>query len=266
MSLSEQHDITVDFRESKLIEAFEKIKSKYETIKITQTNLFLGDIAIHNGDIIIERKTWADLEASIKDGRYEEQSHRLKEAKEEGYNIYYFLEGDLSRHRGRLPNTTLISTMYSLTRKGFYVIQTKSIDDTALYIMQFTDKGKRDLNKNKLNTYESVSLNKKKNSLITRDNIGVYMLSQIPNISVTNATTILERFQGNISNLILELQTNPNVLDGITQTTKDGKKRKMSKAVIENIKLFLGTETIITEQPTHDNSIQEDTTSLEQES
>lgn len=233
-------DITIDYRETKLLESIQSIKSKYENIKVEQTNLLLGDITIHNGDIIIERKTWADLESSIKDGRYEEQSHRLKEAKEEGYNIYYFLEGDLSRHRGRLPTTTLISTMYSLTRKGFFVIQTKSIEDTALHILQFTDKGIRDLTKNKLNTYESASLNKKKNSLITQDNISIYMLSQIPGISISNATSILERFDGNITRLILELNDNPNSLDGLTQTTKDGKKRKISKSIIENIKIFLG--------------------------
>lgn len=260
--MSEQYDITIDFRESRLMESLELLKCKYENIRIGHSNLHLGDITIHNGDIIIERKTWADLEASIKDGRYEEQSHRLKEAKEEGYNIYYFLEGDLSRYRGRLPVTTLISTMYSLTRKGFYVIQTKSIDDTALYIMQFTDKGMRDLSKNKLNTYESVSLNKKKNSLITRENIGVYMLAQIPNISITNATCILEKFQGNISNLILEIQNNPNALDGITHTTKDGKKRKISKSVIENIKLFLqkeDTTTLETKDPVNESTLMQET-------
>jgi len=144
--------------------------------------------------------------------------------------------------------------MYSLTRKGFFVIQTKNVDETALYIMQFTDKGIRDLQKNKLNSYESASLNKKKNSLITRDNISIYMLSQIPNISISNATSILERFDGSITKLILELQTNELALDGLTQTTKDGKKRKINKSVIENIKTFLGkvaetnSETITLEQ------------------
>jgi ERCC4-type nuclease len=252
-------DITIDFRESKLLESINRLKDKYPNIKIEQSNLLLGDIKIHNGDNIIERKTWADLEASIKDGRYEEQSHRLKEAKEEGFNIYYFLEGDLSRHRGSLPSTTLISTMYSLTRKGFFVIQTKTTDDTALYILQFTDKDLRDQTKNKLNSYESASLNKKKNSLITRENISVYMLSQIPGISVSNATSILEHFDGKITNLIIELQTNPNILDGMTQTTKDGKKRKINKPVIENIKRFL-----LKDAETNEDEVV--STTLEQES
>jgi ERCC4-type nuclease len=268
------YDITVDFREAKLIELLQKgIGDCYGDITMGQSNLFLGDITIHNGDIIIERKTWADLEASIKDGRYEEQSHRLKEAKEEGYNIYYFLEGDLSRHRGSLNSKTLISTVYSLTRKGFYVIQTKNLEDTALYILQFTSKGKKDLSKNKLNTYESVSLNKKKNSHITKENISVYMLSQIPGISTTNATSILERFDGKITNLILEIQTNPNVLDGITQTTKDGKKRKISKTILENIKTFLSknsetnfSDTNFSETNFSETNLINDDSTLKQES
>jgi ERCC4-type nuclease len=238
------NDITVDCRESKLLESIQELQlsnEKYKEIKVVHSNLPLGDITIHNGDIIIERKTLLDLEASIKDGRYEEQSHRLQQSKQEGYNIYYFLEGDLSRHRGRIPITTLISTIYSLTRKGFFVIQTKSIQDTALYILQFTEKGIREQNKNKLNTYESVSLNKKKNSNITPDNIGIYMLCQIPFISILNATTILEHFDGKITNLILELEKNPNILDGM-QIVKDGKKRKISKTIIDNIKIYLGSK------------------------
>jgi ERCC4-type nuclease len=143
--------------------------------------------------------------------------------------------------------------MYSLTRKGFFVIQTKSIDDTASYILQFTDKGIRDQNKNKLNTYESVSLNKKKNSLITKENISVYMLSQIPGISSSNATCILEKFNGKITNLIFELQKDPNCLNGLMQTTKDGKKRKINKTIIENIKLFLGNEVSETNEYTETN-------------
>ena len=241
--------VTVDFRESKLLESLQKLKEKYTNITVESSNLLLGDITIHNSEMIIERKTWADLEASIKDGRYEEQSHRLKDAKEEGFSIYYFLEGDLSKYRGRLPTTTLISTMYSLTRKGFFVIQTKSVDDTALFILQFADKSHRDQNKNKVSTYESVSLNKKKNSHITQENISVYMLAQIPNMSTVISTCILEKFNGRITNLILELQKNPDVLDGIYTTSTDGKKRKISKNVIDNIKLFLTSEKIVETNP-----------------
>ena len=241
--------VIVDFRESKLLESLHKLKDKYINITVESSNLLLGDITIHNSEMIIERKTWADLEASIKDGRYEEQSHRLKDAKEEGFNIYYFLEGDLAKYRGGLPTTTLISAMYSLTRKGFFVIQTKSVDDTALFILQFADKSQREQHKNKVSTYESVSLNKKKNSHITQENISVYMLAQIPNMSTLISTCILEKFNGRITNLILELQKNPDVLDGIYTTSTDGKKRKISKNVIDNIKLFLNPEKIVETNP-----------------
>ena len=232
--------IILDFREHALMCSVEKMKDKYPDITIEQQNLNLGDILIPGNNILIERKTWSDLEASIKDGRYLEQSHRLKEATEEGYHVYYFLEGDLARHRGALPITTLISTIYSLTDKGFFVIQPRTVDETALFIFQFATKILKDSkNTSKSTSYESASLNKKKNSHITRENISLYMLAQIPGVSIINATAILESFEGHISNLILSLNENQDILNGLSQTTKDGKKRKINKNVIENIKEFL---------------------------
>jgi threonine dehydrogenase-like Zn-dependent dehydrogenase len=50
--------------------------------------------------MIIERKTLADLLASIKDGRYEEQSHRLKYASGfPSHNVLYIIEGMFSTLR-----------------------------------------------------------------------------------------------------------------------------------------------------------------------
>ena len=43
-------------------------------------------------DYIIERKTLGDLAGSIKDGRYIEQKHRLKNTKIN--NVYYLFEGN----------------------------------------------------------------------------------------------------------------------------------------------------------------------------
>lgn len=231
--------IELDYREDRLMKSCESLKEKYPEIEVKFANLHLGDIAINDSEkILIERKTLADLEASIKDGRYTEQSFRLSQAKEEGWTIYYFLEGDLSRYSGGIKTETIISTIYSLTHKGFFVIQTKNIDDTALYLLQFSDKIRRDESgKPKTNTYESSSVNKKKNSNITRDNISLYMLSQIPNISVNVATILLEKYK-HINVLIEELNKDPTILDGFTYI-KDGKTRKMNKNVIENVKEFL---------------------------
>ena len=68
----------------------------------------LGDLILHDPNlgqgrdiVIFERKTLNDLAASIRDGRYKEQSFRLIEtAAATGFNthhIVYIIEGDLSR-------------------------------------------------------------------------------------------------------------------------------------------------------------------------
>ncbi len=71
--------INIDYREKDLRYEFALLEksaefNKYnEEIKITSSNLAIGDIAIENNDkevVIIERKTLQDLAASIKDGRY----------------------------------------------------------------------------------------------------------------------------------------------------------------------------------------------------
>ena len=77
--------------------------------EIKSERLPLGDIILHDPrqgqqkDIVIfERKTLADLAASIRDGRYKEQSFRLIEtAAASGFhkhNIVYIIEGDLARY------------------------------------------------------------------------------------------------------------------------------------------------------------------------
>jgi hypothetical protein len=72
---------------------------------ITTRNLPVGDIWIGlsgedilPGGLIIERKTVADLEASIKDGRYREQRLRLlTHCQETGARPLYIIEGHVDR-------------------------------------------------------------------------------------------------------------------------------------------------------------------------
>ena len=55
----------------------------------------LGDVIICNEEeekVVIERKSLTDLEASIKDGRYEEQSYRLNGLPHHNHNIIYIID------------------------------------------------------------------------------------------------------------------------------------------------------------------------------
>ena len=77
--------IQIDNREKELITQIDIIKSiipAFANIKVEIVLLPIGDILIVDAEnketkLIFERKSICDLSASIKDGRYEEQSYRL---------------------------------------------------------------------------------------------------------------------------------------------------------------------------------------------
>jgi ERCC4-type nuclease len=115
---------------------------------IKKEQLAIGDIILEDdkGEVIIifERKTLYDLAASIRDGRYNEQSFRLDKENIHNHNIVYIIEGDIERYiekKGRVSKKTLISCMFSLLYyKGFSVFRTNSICETADVVVFFADK------------------------------------------------------------------------------------------------------------------------------
>ena len=78
---------------------------------------------------------------------------------------------------------------------------------------------------------------KEKNKNITPENIGTILLCQIPLVHSVSAIAIMEKFSS-IHHLITSLIDNPNCLNEI-YTETNGKKRKLSKTMIQNIKKFL---------------------------
>ena len=134
--------IKIDTREQELFKKCEAtINSvpKFKDIQLISENLPLGDIIINDGIndcIIIERKTLTDLAASIKDGRYEEQSYRLNGINHHNHNIIYLIEGDINRFNSfkeRIDKQTLYSAMFSINYfKGFSIMRSNTLDETAL--------------------------------------------------------------------------------------------------------------------------------------
>ena len=248
--------IVIDFREKDILN-FCNSQLNGRDIIITSENLPLGDIKIDK--LLIERKTINDLAASIVDGRYKEQSFRLNKALEEGYKIFYFIEGNLDLYTGSISKNTLISTIYSLTHKGFQVLLTKNSKESSLFILQFAEKMKIEKCKNEKEsinsesneikickelTYENTEgiVQKKKNKNITKENISVFMLCQIPGISITTAGILLEKY-GHISKLIIAINNNPNEMNDFEyikeSSTKECKIKKLNKNIIKNLNEFL---------------------------
>ena len=196
--------------------------------EIKSERLPLGDVILHDPSqgqqkdiVIFERKTLADLAASIRDGRYKEQSFRLIEtAASTGFHthhIIYIIEGDLARYDERhtqITKTALQSAMVSLMYyKGFSVIRTMNVGETADFILRFADKVAKEgpLPVADLPTptptasYSEVSAKKEKRDFITRENIGEIMLAQVPGVSAKMAAAILAKYGGSIYEFLGDL-------------------------------------------------------------
>ena len=87
------------------------------------------------------------------------------------------------------------------------------------------------------NNYAQVHKRIKKNN-INPDNIGIIILSQIPNVSVGAASAIMEKYN-NIKNLMDHLIHDSIALNNISIVDKNGNKRKINKTCISNIYNFL---------------------------
>ena len=210
--------------------------------------------------IIFERKTLNDLSASIKDGRYDEQSYRLDGIEHPNHNITYLIEGSITPPncvllKERSDKAVLYSAMCSICYfKGFTVMRSFDMSESASMICYFALKLMKSKNKqlfyqeekDKEGEFESVKDEKKycsvvkrvKKDNITKENIGEIMLCQIPGVSSQTAYAIFNKFK-NINNLLINIQQDKNCLNDVCTTDNKNKSRKISKKTIENIILFL---------------------------
>lgn len=243
--------IYIDERERELYTYLQQKNTN--NIVIVKEVLSLGDVILKTDDdnqiIIIERKTIQDLLSSIKDGRYREQSHRLIHSSEIlPHRIIYLIEGMFQNHSLQ-EKQMVYSSMVSLNQiKGFSVMRTLSIEDTGQVLLNMTDKLQRELEKGNFSiqlkqddtTIPYCSVVKKvKKENITPENMGEIILCQIPGISSINAVAIMKSGGfSSISKLIDKLREDPKYLETI-YVENNGKKRKLSKTIIENIHKYL---------------------------
>ena len=246
--------ITVDIREHTLIKLLKALKNDYEfSFDIIVERMDLGDVAIYDGEeelLLVERKRLSDLASSIKDGRYAEQSYRLNGCSLHNHNIIYLVEGNISQYSDRWSKVrpgTLYTTMFSLQYfKGFSLVRTFDVTETAEYILRVTDKLSRTKDRlgfyhknfqpKKENYVKVVHKEKKKN--ITPENIGGIILSQIPGISTATSSVLMTKY-GSLFQLLKALEKDRSCLDKLTYKTKKGMERRISKTSISNIMQYL---------------------------
>jgi ERCC4-type nuclease len=154
---------------------------------------------------------------------------------------------------------TMYSAIFSLNYyKGFSVIRTFNIEETAIFICNTASKLLKERNGKK--AYYSITstnvqstipnidektdkdyvnvVKKIKKDNITRDNISEIMLCQMPGISSVTALAIIEKYKS-LSNLLIELSKDDNCLKDISYINAKGQSRKINQKSAEIIKQFL---------------------------
>jgi ERCC4-type nuclease len=264
--------IIIDEREASLYHLCQTFAETHQmkSTPIEKRVLQLGDIIFTSDDesvthLVIERKSFSDLLASVKDGRYAEQSHRLIHCFSNPHNIVYLLEGMFSTVHQEKDKKKIISCMASLNYfKGFSLMRTVSASETAQHIVYLADKIAKELPLKKPQTIEVsqepsaeantetssdasqpvnvpapycsvVKASKKAN--ITKENIGEIILCQIPGISSTIAVELMKPF-GTFAEFMNKIKEDSVYLDSVAIET-NGKKRKIGKNVIDGIRGFL---------------------------
>ena len=197
--------LIIDAREKALIDL---LTISYPDVKFETKNLDIGDIHVyHNGVlvIIIERKTIADLIASIKDGRYKEQKLRLL-AQPKSTKIIYLIEGKIVDDCGESSQSSVsTSTIWSifvklLLRDSFNVFRTKSLKETGKFVSKIMEKGEECFKDGAQYTSASIQqdykdcLKTKKKENITPAICFVRQLCQIQGCSTTIAEQIAVKY------------------------------------------------------------------------
>ena len=264
--------IKIDNREQELIAEIQQVLSLFDTkeIHIKVEMLPLGDIIISDDEdndlIIIERKSINDLIASIKDGRYEEQSYRLSGSPIHNHNIIYLIEGVI--HIAKKHNHHMVySAIFSLNHyKGFSVIRSMNMQESAIFIVNSAKKIMTNTRLNKSPHYSSQGcmasvgdgaddvvtdaslidkpqyssvVKKVKKDNITAENMGEIMLSQMPGLSHVTAGAIMTHFGGSFQTLVMKIKESPDCLREVTYLNAKNQPKHLNKTIIENIVKFL---------------------------
>ena len=284
--------LIIDKRETVLFQKCSEELSRLlqETTKkitIIQQDLPIGDMIIQKDDettlLIIERKSFSDLLSSIKDGRYEEQSHRLLNTSElPPHSIVYLIEGMFSNLKNPKDKNLIFSCITSLNFfKGFSIMRTSTIYETAEWLILLVLKITKELEKGRepyflsspyLRNFtqnnqqikeeeENKEGNQEKSNTIieTTENYCNFVKKvKKENITPENIGEIILSQIPGISSVtsiaimkkfstfpkfMVELEKDPECMNDIKLKT-NGKFRKISKSSIDNIIKYLSQGTV----------------------
>lgn len=141
--MTNQIKIIVDDREQAVIPYFNEYKT-HPNITYCVQRINIGDYSIVYKEyilMIIERKSWKDLAASIKDGRKDNVEKLLKLRRDVGCQIFYLIEGNPMPKATvkfcRVPYKNLRSHLdHLIMRDNIHIIQSKNQENTVERIFE----------------------------------------------------------------------------------------------------------------------------------
>lgn len=256
--------IHIDYRERGLIQLFaaKSVITAAEIEILPPVNLVIGDIqllAIGDlgqtlGQMYIERKSYSDLIASIKDGRYREQKMRLKAGCAANLwpsrYLYMVESGELPPNLGGESAIFYGSWISMCLRDNIPVIRVLDMNESYLFLMRLAERMVRDFadllpsvvvnisgppvssagdgtrqiilnsngGKSAVDYLEAsvAGIKTKKGENMTRELCHNHMLVAVPGISSGLSEQILSKFDGSICKLIASLA----LINGETADTR----------------------------------------------
>jgi crossover junction endonuclease MUS81 len=193
--------LKIDYREHALIELIEK----RGIVKYVVVPLEVGDIHFTNShtNIIIERKTEADLNSSIKDGRWREQKERLDKMKAEdpSVEIVFLIEAVENSKRFNIDYKLLQGAILNtLFRDKYTMLFTECVENTVEYIeMLYKKVNNNDFNKERGSSIQIASGVLKKK--LSKTDYVLLVLSTIPRVSNDIAKKIVDKY-ANLDNIL----------------------------------------------------------------
>ena len=255
--------IKIDIREQELIVQLQRLialNDIFKNINVEKINLPIGDIIIFdpvkNEDIIIiERKTINDLLASIKDGRYEEQSYRLNGTDTHNHNIIYLIEGDVNRANrfkdtGVKDKSIIYSAIFSLNYyKGYSVIRTFNLEETSIFICNTLNKLIKEKNTNRNPFYKNIKFNnleqqkeqqqkeqQQKEQEPSQEKVNVILEQKMPTLDTENLEQESDKNYISVIKKIKKENITPNNIDEIMLCQIPGISSVTALAVINKFK------------------------------
>ena len=239
-------EIATDYREADLLRCLRM--ECPSTFTVVSENLPVADVVITNkttGEkLYIERKTVKDLSASIRDGRYKEQSQRLLAASARPELVFYLIEGLWKKYPNRsehcLPRSTLISALFTLsTEKRFSVHKTEDCAESADWIKCVALKFMKTTGETTAGTVQPLAL--RRSETVTSANVESLMLAVVPGISPRIAAALLEEF-GGLTGVLDAVRSSDGRLGEIQIAGSGGKLRKISSKCVKDMVNLLGPQ------------------------